>query len=312
MKGIRQPGVLARRAAGSRRRWRPSASPRPRGRGAPVNTTPPTITGTAKVGSDPDRGRRDVEQCARPRSRTSGCAATVAATPARTSPTAPRSLHARRRGCGPDDPCPGDRHEPDGSASAQSDQTAAVEPATSTAAPKNTAAPTITGTPKVGQVADRGEGSWSGNPTASPTRGSAATRTSPSCSNVVGATARPTASGRRSRLPAPGLGHRPERQGQRHRELGDHRDRRAGRADHERRPDDHDHLDPLRRADRLRALPDLRRLQQEPHDPRHRLASRGRVYTRRFTTLVAAAAVWRLHPSLDSRPPLPRPRPATP
>jgi hypothetical protein len=53
----------------------------------------------------------------------------------------------------------------DGSASAQSAQTSAVAPATSTAAPKNTSPPTISGTPKVGQALTASTGSWSGNPT---------------------------------------------------------------------------------------------------------------------------------------------------
>src|SRR5438552_8444571 len=54
----------------------------------------------------------------------------------------------------------------DGSNAAQSDQTAVVAPATSTAAPKNTSAPAISGTPKVGQQLTANEGTWSGNPTA--------------------------------------------------------------------------------------------------------------------------------------------------
>jgi hypothetical protein len=53
----------------------------------------------------------------------------------------------------------------DGSASAESAQTAQVAAATSNAAPKNTAAPAISGTPRVGQTLTTDDGSWSGSPT---------------------------------------------------------------------------------------------------------------------------------------------------
>lgn len=54
----------------------------------------------------------------------------------------------------------------DGSTSAESNQTASVTSATSSASPKNTSPPTISGTPKVGQVLTANDGTWSGNPTA--------------------------------------------------------------------------------------------------------------------------------------------------
>jgi hypothetical protein len=53
----------------------------------------------------------------------------------------------------------------DGSATAESAQTSAVAPATSTAAPKNTALPTTSGTARVTLTLTAGNGSWSGNPT---------------------------------------------------------------------------------------------------------------------------------------------------
>jgi len=76
----------------------------------------------------------------------------------------------------------------DGSASAQSSQTAAVEAATSSAAPKNTSAPTITGTPKVGQTLTADDGSWSGSPTAYTYAWQRCDADTATCANVVGAT----------------------------------------------------------------------------------------------------------------------------
>ena len=52
----------------------------------------------------------------------------------------------------------------DGSASAQSDQTTVVAPATSTNAPRNTDAPSISGTPKVGEELTAEDGIVDGQP----------------------------------------------------------------------------------------------------------------------------------------------------
>jgi hypothetical protein len=76
----------------------------------------------------------------------------------------------------------------DGSTSAQSAQTAAVTAATSSAAPKNTAAPTISGTPKVGQTLTADPGSWSGNPTSFTYQWQRCDADVAACSNVAGAT----------------------------------------------------------------------------------------------------------------------------
>jgi hypothetical protein len=53
----------------------------------------------------------------------------------------------------------------DGSTSAESDKTATVAAASSSAAPKNTDRPIISGTPRVGQTLTTDDGSWSGSPT---------------------------------------------------------------------------------------------------------------------------------------------------
>jgi hypothetical protein len=76
----------------------------------------------------------------------------------------------------------------DGSSSAQSAQTASVTAATSSAAPKNTAPPTISGTPKVGQTLTVDTGSWSGNPTSFTIQWQRCDADVVTCSNVVGAT----------------------------------------------------------------------------------------------------------------------------
>jgi hypothetical protein len=77
----------------------------------------------------------------------------------------------------------------DGSSSAQSAQTEAVVPATSSAAPKNTDRPIISGTPRVGQTLTAGEGSWSGNPTSYTYQWQRCDADNiVACSDVVGAT----------------------------------------------------------------------------------------------------------------------------
>ena len=76
----------------------------------------------------------------------------------------------------------------DGSASAQSAQTAVVAPLSSTAAPKNTAPPTISGTPKVGQALTASPGSWSGNPTSFAYEWQDCNVDAAVCTNIAGAT----------------------------------------------------------------------------------------------------------------------------
>jgi hypothetical protein len=76
----------------------------------------------------------------------------------------------------------------DGSASAQSAQTAPIVAATSSAAPKNTSPPTIGGTPKVGQELTAAPGSWSGSPTSYAYQWQRCNVDVVLCTNVVGAT----------------------------------------------------------------------------------------------------------------------------
>ena len=78
----------------------------------------------------------------------------------------------------------------DGSGSAQSDQTAVVAAATSSAAPKNTAAPTISGTPQVGQSLTADDGTWSGNPTSFAYQWQRCDADIVSCLDVIGATSK--------------------------------------------------------------------------------------------------------------------------
>lgn len=77
----------------------------------------------------------------------------------------------------------------DGAATAESNQTVQITPAGSTdAGPKNTAPPTISGTAKVGQTLTAAEGSWSGNPDAYVFQWQRCDADVASCSNVTGAT----------------------------------------------------------------------------------------------------------------------------
>jgi hypothetical protein len=78
----------------------------------------------------------------------------------------------------------------DGSNSTESAQTDAVAPATSSAAPKNTARPTISGTTRVGQTLTATEGTWSGNPTSFAFQWQRCYADIVACTSVVGATAR--------------------------------------------------------------------------------------------------------------------------
>jgi hypothetical protein len=76
----------------------------------------------------------------------------------------------------------------DGSGSAQSDQTTPIAPATSSAAPKNTSTPSISGTPRVGEQLTADDGTWAGNPTSFAYQWQRCDADIVSCADVIGAT----------------------------------------------------------------------------------------------------------------------------
>ena len=157
---------------------------------APVNTSPPTTSGTAQVGQTLTAGNgtwsnaptsfayqwlrcngggNSCDSVANGTQQTYTLVAADAGSTMRVRVTATNA---------------------DGSGSAQSEQTAVVAPVTSSAAPKNTAPPTIAGTAKVGQTLTANEGTWSGNPTGYAFQWQRCDADVVACSNVVGATAK--------------------------------------------------------------------------------------------------------------------------
>ena len=157
---------------------------------APVNTAPPTISGTPQVGQTLTAGNgtwsnsptsfayqwlrcnAGGNNCVSVANGTQRTYTLVGADAARTMRVRVTATNA------------------DGSASAESAQTAAVTPATSTQGPRNTEPPTITGTPKVGQVLTANEGSWTNNPTSYTYQWQRCDIDVATCSSVVGATAK--------------------------------------------------------------------------------------------------------------------------
>ena len=124
----------------------------------PVNTAPPTITGTPQVGQTLTAGNGTwtnsptsfAYQWLRCNAGGNSCASVANGTQKTytlVGADAGRTMRVRVTAT-----------NADGSASAQSDQTTVVAPATSTAAPRNTIAPTISGTAKVGQELTADEG----------------------------------------------------------------------------------------------------------------------------------------------------------
>jgi hypothetical protein len=157
---------------------------------APVNTAPPTVSGTPTVGqtltaSDGTWSNAPTSfayQWLRCNGGGNSCASVANGTQKTytlVGADAGRTMRVRVTAT-----------NADGSTSAQSDQTAAVAPATSSAAPKNTAPPTISGTPKVGQQLTANPGSWSGSPTSFAYEWQRCDADVATCFNIVGATSK--------------------------------------------------------------------------------------------------------------------------
>jgi hypothetical protein len=156
----------------------------------PVNTSPPTISGTAQVGQTLTAGNGTwsnaptsfAYQWLRCNGGGNSCDSVANATQQTyTLVVADAGSTMRVRVTATN---------ADGSSAAQSEQTAVVAPVTSSAAPKNTAPPTIAGTAKVGQTLTANEGTWSGNPTGYAFQWQRCDADVVVCSNVVGATAK--------------------------------------------------------------------------------------------------------------------------
>jgi hypothetical protein len=155
---------------------------------APVNTTPPTITGTPQVGQTLTAGNGTwtnsptsfAYQWLRCNAGGNSCVSVANGTQKTytlVGADATRTMRVRVTAT-----------NADGSASAQSDQTTVVAPATSANAPRNTDAPSISGTPKVGEELTANDGSWTANPTAFAYQWQRCDADVASCTNVVGAT----------------------------------------------------------------------------------------------------------------------------
>lgn len=162
---------------------------------APVNTAPPTITGTPQVGQTLTAGNGTwtnnptafAYQWLRCNAGGNACASVANGTQKTytlVGADAGRTMRVRVTAT-----------NADGSASAESAQTAVVAPATSTAGPKNTEAPTISGTPKVGQTLTANEGSWTANPSSYSYQWQRCDVDVAMCSSVAGATAKTYAVG---------------------------------------------------------------------------------------------------------------------
>ena len=185
MKGIRQLGVLLAGLGAAAAVTLGVAEPATAA--PPVNTAPPTITGTAQVGQALTAGNgtwsntptsfayqwvrcnAGGNSCVNVANGTQRTYTLVGADSANTMRVRVTATNA------------------DGSATAESAQTAVVAPATSSSAPRNTAPPTISGTPRVGEELTADDGTWTANPTSFAYQWQRCDADVATCTNVVGA-----------------------------------------------------------------------------------------------------------------------------
>jgi hypothetical protein len=185
MKGIRQLGVLLAGLGAAAAVTLGVAEPATAA--PPVNTAPPTVSGTAQVGQTLTAGNgtwsntptsfayqwvrcnAGGNSCVNVSNGTQRTYTLVGADSANTMRVRVTATNA------------------DGSATAESAQTAVVAPATSSTAPRNTAPPTISGTPRVGEELTADDGTWTANPTSFAYQWQRCDADVATCTSVVGA-----------------------------------------------------------------------------------------------------------------------------
>ena len=157
---------------------------------APVNTAPPTISGTTTVGQTLTASNGTwsnspttfAYQWLRCNAGGNSCVSAANGTQQKYTLVDADAAHTMRvKVTGTN---------ADGSSSAQSAQTTPIIPLTSSAAPKNTSAPTVTGTAKAGETLTADPGSWSGSPTSFAYQWQRCDADVAACFDVTGSTAK--------------------------------------------------------------------------------------------------------------------------